>query len=593
MPELKTILNSVSVNDWQDISGFLDLIALDPAPVPELTEQEFLALLAAGAAFVTYDFGIDGVSIEIAKYAACLEHIQPGIPLHFIGGDFHEKADIVLKAYWKRFKIENFNGWDKWCGGRLFAGLFYEDMPEGSAASRRMAKEIWAQAESFALQLGDYFAANNIKLAIPVNIASNPGNVAAVLGFVIAVELLGIYVISSNHDYYWEGGKPANERRPGEEAGLRDHFFRNLDNRAFFKLFSRLYPWNGRRWIQVNINKPQSRTLVTRFGFAAGRVFELGTAISDSFFIHSSPEYVRSVRSRMNYIISGGKPVITTVNAREHLAKLPEWMRDEKPVACGSRGGLKLDLAAAGTYYFLQPTRVILRKHIDRDEELLAALLEHEPFAKTFFADRSRQIVLHVTGPTPIEHQDDLGNVLEAYLALCAKLPAADADRIFLVFSVGNEKHPCFEKLHLKPLCIEEIYQLADLVLFPSETEGRGLPIIESSAGGIPIVCRRYYPEEVFDEVVGKDLPENEQIRYLRFPSGEFKTGLLDRITELLLHPKRFEEWREHNREAVRSRYSTGTIIRKFKEFFRVLRRGNAGVHKAAGAGSDCGKMET
>jgi len=234
---------------------------------------------------------------------------------------------------------------------------------------------------------------------------------------------------------------------------------------------------------------------------------------------------------------------------------------------------LTLDLAADGTFYFLQPTRVILRKHIDRDEKLLSALLAHKPFAEDFFADSSKQVLLHVTGPTPIEHQDDLENVLEAYIALCDKLPDEVADRIFLIFSVGNENHPCFEKLNLQPLCIEEIYQLADLVLFPSETEGRGLPIIESSAGGIPIVCRRYYPEEVFDEVVGKDLPGNEQIWYLRFPTGEFKKSFLNQVTEQLLHPEHFEDWREHNREAVKSRYSTKMIIRKFKDFFNILRQ--------------------
>ena len=530
-------------------------------------------MLASGAGFVTYDFGIDGVSIEIFKYAECLEEIFPGIPLHFIGGDFHEKADIVLKNYWKRFEVDDFNGWDKWSDGKPFAKLFYKDMPENSAESQQAAREIWAEAKDFALKLGNYFYSNNIKLAIPVNIMSNPGNVSAALGFIIAAEYLDIYVISSNHDYYWEGGKPASEHEDGEEVGPRDHFFHNIDNHDFFNLFKEMYPWNGQRWIQVNINTPQSRALIERFGFTPEKVFELGTSISNDFFIHSSPEHVKSVRSRMNYIISDGCEKISTVSVHEHLANLSEWMHDEKPIACGNREGLTLNLAADGTFYFLQPTRVILRKHIDRDEKLLSALLDHKPFADEFFADTSRQIVLHVTGPTPIEHQDDLENVLEAYIDLCSKLPQEAADRIFLIFSVGNENHPCFEKLNLQPLCIEEIYQLADLVLFPSETEGRGLPIIESSAGGIPIVCRRYYPEEVFDEVVGRDLPEDEQIWYLRFPTGEFKKSFLDKVTELLLHPEYFEDWREHNREAVRNRYSTKMIVRKFKDFFKVLRK--------------------
>jgi hypothetical protein len=409
-------LEQVKVSEWHDISAFLDSIKLSDTEAPELSDRKFLELIADGAAFITYDFGIDGVSIEIFKYAECLEHILPDIPLHFIGGDFHEKADIVLKDYWKRFRLDGFNGWDKWHGGAPFAKLFYEDMPAGSEVSRDMANEIWYEAREFALKIGKYFSENNIKLAIPVNIMSNPGNVAAALGFIIAAEMLDIYVISSNHDYYWEGGKPASEREEGEEPGPRDHFFRNMANEDFFKLFRRMYPWNGQRWIQVNINTPQSHALIDRFGFSREKVFELGTSISDEFFIHSAREHVKSVRLRMNYIISDGKEKITTIDAREHLAKLSGWMRNEKPIALGNKQGLTLDLAADNTFYFLQPTRVILRKHIDRDEELISALMNYPPFADQFFNDESKQLLLHVTGPTPIEHQDDLENVLEAIL---------------------------------------------------------------------------------------------------------------------------------------------------------------------------------
>ena len=95
MTKLKNTLENIEVNDWQDISKFLDSIKSTPELVPDLSEKEFSSLLSTGAAFVTYDFGIDGVSIEIFKYAECLEHIFPDIPLHFIGGDFHEKADRI------------------------------------------------------------------------------------------------------------------------------------------------------------------------------------------------------------------------------------------------------------------------------------------------------------------------------------------------------------------------------------------------------------------------------------------------------------------------------------------------------------------
>ena len=575
MSKLETVLEETKVNNWQDITRTLKKIKSQAGLTTLLSEKQFNSLLSKGVTFVTYDFGIDGVSIEIFKYAECLERICPNLPLHFIGGDFHAKADIVLKDYWKRFRIKGFNGWDKWFGGKYFSKLFYEDMPSGSQISKDMAKEIWKEAKDFAYKLGNYFLDNNIKMAIPVNIASNPGNMAAELGFILATEILGIYVISSNHDFYWEGGKPANEHKAGEKPGPRDHFFHNMNNKEFFKLFKLMYPWNGERWIQVNINNPQSKNLIEKFGFKKEKVFELGTSISDSFFIHSSTEHVKSVRSRMNYIISNGKPQISTTDARKHLANLDSWMQNEVPIALGNRDGLTLDLAADDTFYFLQPTRVVLRKHIDRDEKLLTALLGYKPFAEEFFNNPHKQMLLHVTGPTPIEHQDDLEDILNAYIALCDKMPKQVADRIFLIFSVGNEKHPCFKKLKLAPLCIEEIYQLADVVLFPSETEGRGLPIIESSAGGIPIVCRKYYPIEVFNEVTGKDLPKVEQIKYLRFPTGEFKESFLAELTNLLLHPESFDEWREHNREAVKRRYSIEMIVKKFHEFFKALREGS------------------
>ncbi|MDD5727551.1 MAG: hypothetical protein PHV59_03210, partial [Victivallales bacterium] len=164
MEQFEKALQQTEINDWRDISAFLDKLKSAPGDLPEADGEKFLELLTSGAAFVTYDFGIDGVSIEIAKYADCLERICPGIPLHFIAGDFHEEAGIVLKDYWRRFRIDDFNGWNKWRGGKPFARLFYEDMPAGSEVSRAAAREIWNEAKAFALKLAVYFRGNNIRL---------------------------------------------------------------------------------------------------------------------------------------------------------------------------------------------------------------------------------------------------------------------------------------------------------------------------------------------------------------------------------------------------------------------------------------------
>jgi len=567
-------LSKKNVDHWEDIHGLLCDLANSADPEHLKWKKDEGEKGNRGVGFITFDFGIDGVSIEIQKYALSLEKLFESqtkkISLHFISGDFHDKADAVLQHRWKRFKIEGINGWSKWEGGKWFSLLYYSDMPENSSSSNLMAQEIWKQTLRFSMLLGNYILKNNIDLLIPVNICSNPGNLAANLAVVVVTELLGINVISSNHDFYWEGGKA--DRMPEEEVGVRDHFFRNSGNIPFFRLFESVYPWNGKYWIQMNINQLQSHTLITKYHFPEAKVFEIGTCLSDKFFENYSIENVRSSRRRMAYILSDGNPVIQTVPIDIHMRKLENWMRDPKPIVCGFNLRSDLDISKDETIYCLQPTRVIARKRIDRNFKLLEALFQKGPLRDRFEKNRSSQLVLHITGPVPIEHQRDLEKVLQSYIRFCEKIPSDIADRVFIAFSVGTEKHPSLQKNGLEDLGIEEIYRLADIVLFPSETEGRGLPIVESCASGIPIVCSRYYPEEVFADVVGENLEEKYRIKYILFPEKDvFPEEFLSRVTEILLKDPKRNDFSMHNKNVVRFRYGYPMMINKFESFIKIL----------------------
>ncbi len=576
---LQTKMSTAVVEEWNDISDFLDRhTSTTASPEPESNDPSaFHALMAEGVAFYTFDYGIDGVSIEITKYAQCLEHLlgpaagESGVPLHFIGGDFHDKADIVLKPEWHRYRIDGMNGWSKWDEGKWFSKLYYEDMPQDSDICRAVAKEMWQQTVTIAAELGAYLAANNISLIIPVNIPSNPGNLPAELALVIVSEMMGLYVVNSNHDFYWEGGKPADERQADEPSGPRDHFFRNMDNEAFFGLFKRLYPWNGDRWLQVNINSPQSDALVVEFGFDRSRVFELGTSISDRFFDPFTLEDQQHIRHKMAYILSDGHPTVQTTGIDEHLENLADWMAGQHPIVCGARADITLDPSREKTIYCLQPTRVIARKRIEKNFHLIQALMQFPDFRDAFQSDPELQLVVHITGPVPIEHQADLETVLMAYKAVLESVPEAVAERIFVAFSVGTEDHPALAENGLTKMNIEEIYRLATLILFPSETEGRGLPIVESSAVGVPIVCSRYYPEEVFAEVVGEHLSEEERILYVHFPEDGYSDDLLSQITQITLVPGSYHHFKAHNKDAVRLRYSMGMVQHKFDIFIQTL----------------------
>lgn len=575
LSQLMFSLVDASPLSWEGISDLLQKIKGTQGPGQILARDEFISLAAGGSAFITYEYGVDGVSIEIAKYAKSLELLlkeHDGGAIHLIGGDFPPRAETLFKSRWQRYKIQGANGWAKWEGGKWFSALFYEDMPAGSDRSDNLAAEIFTQAITIANSFGSYIVENNISLIIPVNVFSNPGNLAITLAVIFVSEALGLYVIASNHDFYWEGGNPAADKEVNKPLDVRDHFYRNMDNSPFFQLFQSLYPWNGRRWIQANINTLQSKRLIEQFAFLPNNVSELPTGIGDSLFEEFTQADVRSARLRMGYILSDGEPAPMTIAVREHLSDIKIWMQNQRPVVIAAQAGLTLDLTTDDLIYLLQPTRIIARKRIQRDVELVGALLEESEIRKEFESNEERQLVLHITGPVPIEHQADLEVILLAFITMIKKLPESIANRIFLAFSVGVEDHPSLKANNLQPLGIQPIYRMATAVLFPSKTEGRGLPIIEASAVGIPIICSRYQPEQVFAEVVGEGLSKELQIQYTLFPEDEFTSDFLEEVAEMLLHPENSRSRRMHNQAAVRQRYSAAALTKSFEVLLERLR---------------------
>lgn len=571
---LTAVLDNCHPADWADIVSLLNQIKNEKkAPLPPYSEG-YLKFFAKGTAFITFSYGTDGVSIEISKYAHSLNDLftpsrNPSI--HFIGGSFQPQVSSILKAEWPRLPIEGIDGWHKWDDGKWFNALFRKDMKPRSEESTLLANEIYRQAVKIAKRLGKYFLDNQITLIVPVNVASNPGNIALTLGLVLATEILGIHILNSNHDFYWEDGKPPSERKPGEKPGVRDHFFRNIDNKPFFSLFELLYPWNGAKWLQVNINARQSRKLINKFGFPREKVFTLSTYIDDAFFAAYSKKDVRDIRLRMGHILSDGEAIMRPIPIIDHLSRIDSWMKNQQPIILGVRPGLTIDPLSDDLIIMLQPTRIVSRKRIERDIELIGALFQKSKLKEEFENNPNRQLILHITGPAPKEHQADLEKVLFAYEKTMSALPETLAERIFLAFSVGQETHASFANNQFPPLTIEANYRMADVVLFPSETEGRGLPIIEASACGIPIICSQYHPREVFNDVIGEKLPQELQIRYTLFPEGTLHEDFLSDVANLLIHPGSQQNMIIHNKEAVRARYSRASFRNTFEYLLKQL----------------------
>ncbi len=572
--QLETVLDNFHPTDWDDLVNLLNKIKNKEKEWKIPCGENALKFFARGTAFITFSYGIDGVSIEMSKYAHILSDLfKPlGNPsIHFIGGNFQPQVSSIFDDEWHQFQLDGIDGWNKWDDGKWFKALFQKKMISFFKESNLLTEEVYQQAIVIANHLGKYFIDNQISLVVPVNVASNPGNIALTLGLVLVTELLGIYVLNSNHDFYWESGKPLSERDIGEEPGVRDHFFKNIKNKTFFTLFKMLYPWNGNRWLQANINARQSRRLINKFGFPEGKVFEISTFLADTFFETYNKKDVINARLKMGYILSDGEAIMHPVPIENHLSGVDQWMKNQQPIILGSRPGLSVNPRSGDLIIMLQPTRIVSRKRIEKNLELIGALFQKSALRDEFEKNPNRQLVLHITGPVPKEHQEDLEKVLFAYKKTISTLPIMLADRIFLAFSVGHETHESFSNHRFQPLNIEAIYRMTDVVMFPSETEGRGLPIIEAGASGVPIICSQYRPREVFGDVIGENLPEELRIRYTLFPEGKFHKAFLSDVTNLLIHPSAKQYNIMHNKGVVQARYSHASLKNKFGQLLNRL----------------------
>jgi hypothetical protein len=102
---LEKFLGNQDVSSWAEISNEISRVkALQHGPLPS-TWDRFLQQISNGTAFLTFEYGIDGVSIEISKYARVLDFIygsSTGRRIHFIAGEFTKHADSILKTDWGR-----------------------------------------------------------------------------------------------------------------------------------------------------------------------------------------------------------------------------------------------------------------------------------------------------------------------------------------------------------------------------------------------------------------------------------------------------------------------------------------------------------
>lgn len=128
----------------------------------------------------------------------------------------------------------------------------------------------------------------------------------------------------------------------------------------------------------------------------------------------------------------------------------------------------RLDLLAAHPLVLL-PARITRRKNIEFALHVMAALCRMMPAA-----------TLLVTGPPGAHNPANLA-YLESLEQLRVKLGLIG--RVHFLYQCGLDGQPW----HVSDRVMADLYQLADVLLFPSEREGFGIPILEAGLARMPI----------------------------------------------------------------------------------------------------------
>ncbi|WP_282031458.1 phosphodiester glycosidase family protein [Winogradskyella eximia] len=547
-------LNNEKINTWFDLGLFMD----------KFKEQKKTSAFKGnastfdthiengGIAFLTFYFTIDGITVETEKYAKTFKNIYPDIPIHFIAGEIKEEADeLIPKDAFKKVipEMEAFDAWP------LYEDFFKIKMERGSEAYNNLIGKFWAEVLVLVEKLGSYIEENDISLLYLINVCSNPGNVSLALATVLISEYLGIPVINNNHDFYWEGGNRAVEiKKKGLKKGPRDFFFHNAHVGEFFSIIETIYPWESRSWMNVNINRIQQDHLININGHNPANVALLGTAVDTKMHQMSKRDIIKAFM-QVSTIFANKKDTITVHTAAHHT----ESKRSLKPILLGYKTIKDFDFVN-NNIVFLQPTRVISRKSIELNFKLIKRLFSYDAFADKFITNPQLKLSLIVSGPIPHGQQNYYEDLKKDFKKFLKDLPKEFRKRVLLGFLFSEFDKNDFKKKHKKPLDIKQLFDVASLILLPSQTEGRGLPIIEAAACGTPIFCRQYEPREVYDEVIGRHLDESLRLNVLEFKGSKVPKKLAERICDHVFYPQNRMVDVTHNRSVIKKRYSLESL---------------------------------
>lgn len=572
IPEILRILKSEDIHTWFDLGLFLDRLRENREPSSisfKGTFNDFEEHLDhSNIAILTFQYSIDGVTIEAAKYGQLIKSRYPDINIYFIAGIIKPESDKIIPDFATTHELPHLQGFNFW---KLYKDFFFTRLERGSVTYNKLIIDFWEECLQIIEELGSYIISNSINNLYLINVCSNPGNVSLSLALVLLSEYLGIPVINNNHDFYWEGGSRAVDiELKRKKPGPRDFFFTNAHLGEFFSIIEMLYPWESRTWINVNINRAQTKHLINTTGINPANVMEIGTAVDTEIYLNIDKRKKINAFFQFEKILSRYRKQLIAYSVDDVINSRLVDPENAKPILIGYKTKA-INKFSSENVLFLQPTRIISRKRIEVGFRLLNLILKNKNFKDRMTNTKNLKITILITGPIAAGHYSYFLRLLERFNELIKAVDKRIQKKVFLACLFSELDKDSFQKRFPEPVGIPELYNIASLVLLPSKTEGRGLPIIEAAACGTPIFCRRYYPKNVYSEVIGEHLNEKDRLKVIEYDGKHLKSKQLKAIIERVFFPHKFSEEILHNRRAVIKRYSLEALTENIHEiFFRL-----------------------
>jgi len=565
-------LDAEKIKTWFDLGLFIDRVRENrkiPAKVFDGDYEQFSEHLSNGnMAFLSFYYSIDGVTIEADKYAQSFEKQFPGIKIHFLAGNIKKEAKAILTGDYKFKQIPEADGFDKWS---LYKSFFQTKLQRGSTEYNQLIGDFWAQTKRIAKNLAQYIEKSKIDLLYLINTNSNPGNVSLSLAIILVSEYMGIPVINNNHDFYWEGGASLIDIETGKQKnGPRDFFFTNYHLGEFFTIIQVCFPWEARHWMNININKEQSEHLILNDGHNPFNVREIGTAIDIEKFNKISKGRKEEAFFQLRQIFSRYSKTLITYSTQDVLSTGLVSEKNPRPILIGAKTR-RIEEFISENIVFLQPTRIVGRKRIEVSFRLIEKLLKYDRFVHRFIENPGLKLTILVSGPIPSGQYGYFLELIKRFKILLEALPDFVRLNVFLGFTFGETDKKIFKQKNPNPIGLTELYSISSLILLPSKTEGRGLPIIEAAAAGVPIFCRRYSPQKVYSAVIGEHLPEDMRLKVIEFEHVKIKNSHLKAISNQVFFPHFATDDIEHNQKVVRKRYSMESLQNDLSEIIQRL----------------------